>query len=114
MSVAATVLSPISAAIGYVLLAKPARFLSLLFRFNRWAMRLVGLDWRATSAPLTWFYTPVHRWLLGDPATAFDRLCEHPEQFRVIILMLRADGIFLLFCSIVAAFSGALLFAEAI
>lgn len=105
------VASPIAAITGYVLLVKPARFLSSLFRFNRWGMHLVGLDWDTTIRATRWLYTPLHRRLLGDPETLLDRLCEHPDQFRVIILMLRADGVFLLFCSVLAAYGGALLFA---
>ena len=109
-----TVASPIAALTGYVLLAKPATFLSSLFRINRWGMRLIGLDWYASVRATRWLYTPLHRRLLGDPETLLDRVCDHPEQFRVIILMLRADGVFLLLCSVLAAYGGAILFAEVI
>ena len=111
MSVAAAVLlwivSPVAATIGYLQVAIPDRLFALSARLSRSGLRTVGLD----SSVVTWPNTPLQRRLFGDPATALDRACERPEEFRVVVLGIRLTGILLVILSLSAAVLGAIILA---
>jgi hypothetical protein len=98
------VASPLAGLAGLLLLGRPYDLIRAGARFSKWNLQLVGM--RPDSAPLSWIYTPLHRRLLGDPKTLLDRACENPSQFQWIAVLLRADGIFLIAWSIIAAVAG--------
>jgi hypothetical protein len=104
------VVSPLAGTIGYLEVAIPARLFGLSARLSRWSLRIGGLDSSVFNSPvLRWLYTPLHRHLFGDPhpATAFDRMCEDPEEFRIVVLGIRLQGILLVIASLSAAVLGA-------
>jgi len=108
------VVSPVAATIGYLQVAIPDRLFGLSGRLSRWSLRIVGLDSSIMNSPaLRWLYTPLHRRFLGDvdAATAFDRMCDHPETFHTIILCIRVQGILFVILSLSAAVLGAVLLA---
>ena len=111
MSVTAAVLlwvfSPVAGTIGYLQVAIPAQLFRLSARLGRVALGAVGLE----SSVVTWPNTAVQRRLFGDPATALDRACERPEDFRVVVLGIRLTGILLVVLSLSAAILGAVLVA---
>lgn len=104
------VASPLSALVGYFLLFRPYEMFGLTARFSRWSLRISGL--RVDAPPLKWFYSPLHRRFFGDPATLVDRMCDNPSQFRIVGVLLRAQGVFLLVWSVVAAWAGAIAFVQ--
>jgi hypothetical protein len=112
MSMAAAVLlwvfSPVAGTIGYLQVAIPARLFGLSSRLSRSALQAVGLD----SSVATWPNTPLQRRLFGDPATALDRACEHPEEFRLVVLGIRFTGILFVILSLSAAVLGAVVLAK--
>ena len=95
------VASPLAGLAGFLLLGRPYELIRAGVQFSKWSLGLVGM--RPDSPPLSWFYTPLHRRLLGDPRTLLDRVYENPRQFRWIAVLLRADGVFLIAWSIVVA-----------
>ena len=111
MSVVAAVLlwivSPAAGTIGYLQLAIPAQLFRLSARLGRSALRAVGLE----SSAVMWPNTPVQRRLFGDPDTALDRACEHPEEFRTVVLGIRLTGILFAILSLSAAVLGAVVLA---
>jgi hypothetical protein len=111
MSVAAAVLlwivSPVAATIGYLQVAIPAQLFRLSARVGRSALRAVGLE----SSVVTWPNTPLQRRLFGDPATALDRACERPEEFRLVVLGIRVTGILFVILALSAAVLGAVILA---
>jgi hypothetical protein len=113
MSVAAAVLlwivSPIAGTIGYLQVAIPDRLFGLSARLWRSGLRTIGVD----SSVMTWPNTPLQRWLFGDPATALDRACDHPEDFREVVLGIRLTGILFVILSLSAAVLGAVVLATA-
>ena len=118
MSVAAALLllwvvSPLAGTIGYLEVAIPDRLFGFSGRYFRWGLRVVGLDWRAvvTAPGFKWLYTPLHRRLLGDPQTLLDRMSEQPEQFRIAVVCIRAQGILFVIVSLSAAILGAVVLA---
>jgi hypothetical protein len=54
----------------------------------------------------------LQRRLFGDPATALDRACEHPEEFRLVVLGIRFTGILFVILSLSAAALGAVVLAK--
>jgi len=101
------VVSPVAGTIGYLQLAIPAQLFRLSARGCRSGLRAVGLD----SSVVTWPNTPLQRRLFGDPATALDRACEQPEQFRMVVVGIRLAGILFAVLSLSAAVLGAVLLA---
>jgi hypothetical protein len=86
--------------VGYLQVAIPAQLFGLSARLYRRGLRSVGLE----PSAVTWPNTRVQRRLFGDPATALDRACEHPEEFRLVV-----QGIRLTQCFIVLSLSAAVL-----
>ena len=112
MSVAAALLllwvvSPVAGTIGYLEVAIPARLFGLSARLSRRSLRAVGLE----SSAVTWPNTPLQRRLFGDPATALDRACDRPEQFRLVVVGIRLQGILFVIVSLSAAVLGAVVLA---
>ena len=112
MSVAAAlillwVVSPVAGTVGYLQVAVPAQLFRLSARLSRSGVRAVGLK----SSVVTWPNTPLQRRLFGDPATALDRACERPEEFRVVVLGIRLTGILLVILSLSSAVLGAIILA---
>jgi hypothetical protein len=112
MSVAAALLllwvvSPLAGTIGYLEVAIPARLFGLSARLSRRSLRAVGLE----SSVVTWPNTPLQRRLFGDPATALDRACEHPEEFRLVVVGTRLTGVLFVILSLSAAVLGAVVLA---
>ena len=111
MSVAAAVLlwivSPVAGTIGYLQVAIPDRLFGLSARLSRSGLRGVGLE----SSVVTWPNTRLQRRLFGDPATALDRACERPEEFRIVVLGIRLTGILFVILSLSAAVLGAVILA---
>ena len=112
MSVAAALLllwvvSPVAGTIGYLQVAIPAQLFGFSARASRRSLRAVGLE----SSAVTWPNTPLQRRLFGDPATALDRACEHPEQFRVVVVGIRLTGVLFVIVSLSAAVLGAVVLA---
>ena len=111
MSMAAALLlwvfSPVAGTIGYLQVAIPAQLFRLSARLSRSGLRAVGLD----SSTVTWPNTPLQRQLFGDPATALDRACERPEEFRIVVLGIRLTGILFVILSLSTAILGAVILA---
>jgi hypothetical protein len=112
MSVAAALLllwvvSPVAGTVGYLQVAIPDRLFSLGARVSRRSLRAVGVE----SSAMTWPNTPLQRRLFGDPATALDRACEHPEEFRLVVAVIRLTGILFVVVSLSAAVLGAVVLA---
>jgi hypothetical protein len=111
MSVAATVLlwvfSPVAGTIGYLQVAIPAQLFRLSARLSRAGLRAVGLE----SSVVTWPNTPLQRRLFGDSATALDRACERPEDFRIVVLGIRLTGVLFVILALSAAVLGAVVLA---
>jgi len=111
MSVAAAVLlwifSPVAGTIGYLQVAIPAQLFRLSARLSRSGLRAVGLE----SSVVTWPNTRVQRRLFGDPATALDRACERPEDFRLVVLGIRLTGVLFVILALSAAVLGAVVLA---
>jgi len=111
MSMAAALLlwvfSPIAGTIGYLQVAIPAQLFRLSARSSRSAPRTVGLD----SSVVTWPNTPLQRRLFGDPASALDRACDRPEDFRLVVLGIRATGVLFVILALSAAVLGAVILA---
>jgi hypothetical protein len=111
MSVAATVLlwvfSPVAGTIGYLQVAIPAQLFRLSARLSRAGLRAVGLE----SSVVTWPNTPLQRQLFGDSATALDRACERPEDFRIVVLGIRLTGVLFVILALSAAVLGAVVLA---
>ena len=101
------VVSPLAGTIGYLEVAIPARLFGLSARSWRRGLRAVGLDSSAVKVPAT----PLHRRLFGDPAAALDRACQHPEEFRIVVLGIRLTGILFVVLSLSAAVLGAVVLA---
>jgi len=101
------VVSPGAGTIGYLQVAMPAQLFGLSARLSRRSLQAVGVD----SSAVTWPHTPLHRQLFGDPATALDRACEHPEGFRTVVLGIRLTGILFVILSLSAAVLGAVVLA---
>ena len=98
--------SPLAAAVGYFLLGRPSEIFGLAAHFSRWSLRVTGFD----PSVMKWLAIPLQRRLFGDPATFLDRACENPSQFRIVIVLLRLQGIFLIVLSVFAAAIGAISF----
>jgi len=113
MSVAAAVLlwivSPVAGTIGYLQVAIPAQLFRLSARLSRSGLRAIGLD----SSAVMWPNTPLQRQLFGDPATALDRACERPDDFRIVVLGIRATGVLFVILALSAAVLGAVILATA-
>jgi len=111
MSVAAAlflwVVSPVAGTIGYLQVAIPAQLFGLSARLSRSGLRAVSLD----SSAVTWPNTPLQRRLFGDPATALDRACDRPEDFRIIVLGIRLTGVLFVILALSAAVLGAVVLA---
>ena len=112
MSVAAALLllwvvSPVAGTIGYLQVAIPAQLFRLSARLSKSGLHAVGLK----SSAVTWPNTALHRRLFGDPATFLDRACNHPEQFRMVVLGIRLAGILFVILSLSAAVLGAVMLA---
>jgi hypothetical protein len=112
MSVAAALLllwvvSPVAGTVGYLQVAIPGRLFGLSARLSRRSLRAVGLE----SSAVTWPNTPLQRRLFGEPATALDRACEHPEEFRLVVAGIRLTGILFVIVSLSAAVLGAVVLA---
>ena len=111
MSVAAAVLlwvlSPIAGTIGYLQVAIPAQLFRLSARLSKSGLRAVGLD----SSVVMWPDTRLQRRLFGDPATALDRACECPEDFRLVVLGIRLTGVLFVILALSAAVLGAVVLA---
>ena len=108
MSVAAALLllwvvSPVAGTIGYLQVAIPAQLFRLSARLCRSGLRAVGLD----SPAVMWPNTLLQRRLFGDPASALDRACDRPEDFRLVVLGIRLTGILFAILSLSAAVLGA-------
>jgi hypothetical protein len=103
------VFSPIAGTIGYLQVAIPAQLFRLSARLGRSAVRAVGLD----SSAMMWPNTPLQRRLFGGPATALDRVCERPEDFRLVVVGIRLTGILFVILSVSAAVLGAVILATA-
>jgi len=101
------VVSPVAGTVGYLQVAIPAQLFRLSARLSRRSLRAVGLD----SSAVTWPNTALHRRLFGDPATALDRACERPEEFRIVVLGIRLTGILFVILSLSAAVLGAVVLA---
>jgi len=101
------VVSPVAGTIGYLDVAIPAQLFRLSARLSRRSLRAVGLE----SSAVTWPNTPLQRRLFGDPATALDRACEHPEEFRLVVVGIRLTGILFVILSLSAAVLGAVVLA---
>ena len=107
MAVLLWVVSPVAGTIGYLQVAIPDRLFGLSARLSRSGLQAAGLD----SSTVMWPNTRLQRRLFGDPATALDRACERPEDFRVVVLGIRLTGILLVVLSVSAAILGAVLVA---
>ena len=101
------VVSPVAGTIGYLEVAIPAQLFRLSARLSRRSLRAVGLE----SSAVTWPNTLLQRRLFGDPATALDRACEHPEDFRLVAVGIRLTGILFVILSLSAAILGAVVLA---
>lgn len=101
------VVSPVAGTIGYLQVGIPAQLFRLSARLGRSGLRTVGLD----SSAVMWPNTPLQRRLFGDPATALDRACERPEDFRIVVLGIRLTGILFVILSLSAAVLGAVVLA---
>src|SRR4030042_5126981 len=104
MSVAAAfillwMVSPVAMTIGYLQVAIPAQIFRLGARLARSGLRAVGLE----PSLVTWPNTPLQRRVFGDPATALDRACERPEEFRLVVLGIRLTGVLFVVLSLSAA-----------
>jgi len=102
------IISPVAGTMGYLQVAVPAQLFRLSARLGRSGLRAVGLD----SSVVTWPNTPLQRRLFGEPATALDRACEHPEEFRLVVLGIRFTGILFVILSLSAAVLGAVVLAK--
>jgi len=101
------VVSPVAGTIGYLQVAIPAQLFGLSARLGRSGLRAVGLK----SSAVTWPNTALHRRLFGDPATALDRACEHPEEFRIVVLSIRLTGVLFVILALSAAVLGGVVLA---
>jgi hypothetical protein len=112
MSVAAALIllwmvSPVAMTIGYLQVAIPAQIFRLGARLSRSGLRAVGLE----PSLVTWPNTPLQRRVFGDPATALDRACERPEEFRLVVLGIRLTGVLFVIVSLSAAVLGGVVLA---
>jgi hypothetical protein len=103
------VVSPVTGTIGYLKVAIPDRLFGLSTCLCRRGLRAIGLD----SSAVWWLDTALHRRLFGDPTTFLDRASDHPEQFRIIVLGIRLQGILFVIVSLSAAVLGAVVLATA-
>ena len=101
------VVSPLAGTIGYLKVAIPDRLFGLSTRLCRRGLRAVGLD----SSAVWWLATPLHRRLFGDPDTFLDRASDHPEQFRMVAVGIRIQGMLFVIVSLSAAVLGAVVLA---
>ena len=101
------VFSPVAGTIGYLQVAIPAQLFRLSARLGRSGLRAVGLE----SSVVTWPNTPLQRRLFGDPASALDRACERPEDFRIVVLGVRLTGVLFVILALSAAVLGAVILA---
>lgn len=100
-------ISPIAATIGYLQVAIPAQLFGLSARLYRRGLRGVGLE----PSIATWPNSSLQRRLFGDPTTALERACEHPEEFRLVVRGIRLTGVLLVVLSVSAAVLGVVLLA---
>jgi hypothetical protein len=100
-------ISPIAATVGYLQVAIPAQLFGLSARLYRRGLRGVRLD----PSAVTWPNTYLQRRLFGDPATALERACEHPEDFRLVVRGIRLTGVLLIVLSLSAAVLGIVILA---
>jgi hypothetical protein len=101
------VVSPVAMTVGYLQVAIPAQLFGLSARLSRRGLRTVRLE----PSVVTWPNTPLQRRLFGDPATALDRACERPEEFRLVVAVIRLTGILFVVVSLSAAVLGAVVLA---
>ena len=101
------VVSPVAGTIGYLEVAIPAQLFGLSTRLCRRGLRAVGLS----SSAVVWLRTALHRRLFGDPGTFLDRASDHPEQFRMVVVGIRVQGILFVIVSLSAAILGAVVLA---